>query len=100
VSAVYAVVLVIGILVLIAWIVAHSLAVSTGRQDRDPELRFGIPGRRVVAALVGFGMAGMSATYAAIEISAPVVVLLALAGAAATAWWAGVIDVGEPEEQD
>jgi hypothetical protein len=100
VSAVYAVVLVIGILALIGWIVAHSLAVSTGRQDRDPEERFGVPGRRVVAALVGFGMAGMSGTYAAIEISTPVVIVLALAGAVAAAWWAGAIDVGGPEEQD
>jgi hypothetical protein len=93
VSTVYAVVLVIGILALIAWIVAHSWADSVDRPERDPEHRFGMTGRRVVAAMVGFGMAGMSAEYAAREITAPFVVLLAVLGAIAAAWWAGVIGV-------
>lgn len=88
-TTVFAVVLVIGILALIGWMVAHSLAVSQERPDRDPEERFGTRGRRVVAGLVGFGMAGMSADFAAIDLSAPVVVILAVLGAAAAAWWAG-----------
>lgn len=92
-STAYAVVLVVGVLSLIGWVVAHSWAVSAERSDRDPEERFGVRGRRVVAALVGFGMAGMSAEYAARDISPPLVFGLALAGAVVAAWWAGVIGV-------
>lgn len=94
-STVYAVVLVIGILALIAWVVAHAWADNATRPDRDPEHRLGIRGRRLVAGLVGFGMAGMSAEYAAREISPRLVALLAVAGAVAAAWWAGSIDVEE-----
>jgi hypothetical protein len=100
VIAVYSVVLVVGILALIAWIVAHSLAASSGATNRDPEERFGVRGRRLVAALVGFGMAGMSAAYAATDISDPLVILLALAGALVAAWWAGLVDVTGTDRQD
>ncbi len=88
-TTVFAVALVIGILALIGWMVAHSLATSQDRPDRDPEERFGVAGRRVVAGLVGFGMAGMSADFAALDLSAPVVAGLAVLGAAVAAWWAG-----------
>ncbi len=87
--AVYAVVLVVGFLGLIAWMVAHSLAESTERPDRDPERRFGVKGRRLTAGTVGFGIAGMSAEFAVIDIPAPLVALAAVAGAAVAAWWAG-----------
>jgi hypothetical protein len=87
--AVYAVVLSVGILALIAWIFARSAAVPAGRPSLDPEARWGVTGRRVVAALVGFGMAGMSAEYSPRGIPWPLALVLALAGAAAAAWYAG-----------
>lgn len=93
--AVYAIVLVVGFLALIGWMVAHSLAESTERPDRDPERRFGARGRRLTAALVGFGMAGMSAEFAAIDIPAPLVAVAAVTGAAAAAWWAGAMGGAE-----
>ena len=89
--AVYAVVLSVGVLGLIAWIFARSSAVPAGREDLDPERRWGLAGRRVVAAPVGFGIAGMSAEYSPLGIPWPVALVLALAGAAAAAWYAGWI---------
>lgn len=88
-TAVYAVATTVGALVLIGWMIAHGLAAAAGRADRDPEERFGIGGRRVVAAVVGFGIAGMSAEFASIDIPAPGVFGLAAVGAAGAAAWAG-----------
>lgn len=89
--AVYAIVLVLGILSLIGWMVAHSLARSTERPERDPEQRLGANGRRVVGGMMGFGLAGMSAEFGSIELTTPVVAIFALAGAAAGAWWSGAM---------
>lgn len=89
--AIYAVVLVVGILSLIGWMIAHSLARSTDHPERDPEERLGANGRRVVGGMMGFGLAGMSAEFGSIELSAPVVAVLALAGAVAGAWWSGAM---------
>ena len=89
--AVYAVVLVVGFLSLVGWMVAHSLAQSTERPERDPEERLGANGRRVVGGMMGFGLAGMSAEFGSIELSAPVVALLAVAGGIAGAWWSGAM---------
>lgn len=86
---VYAIVLVVGIVALIAWIFVRSYAVNTDRTSFDPEHRFGISGRRGVAGLVGFGMAGMSAEFSPLDISWPVALILAVTGSAAAAWYAG-----------
>ncbi len=86
---IYAVVLIAGIVALIAWIFVRSYAVNTERTSFDPEHRLGIPGRRVVAGMVGFGMAGMSAEFSPLDLSWPVALLLATAGSAAAAWYAG-----------
>lgn len=96
---VYAISLVAGAVALIAWIFARSYAVNVGRTDIDPEVRLCVAGRRVVAGLVGFGMAGMSAEFSPLDIPTAVAVGLALAGAAAAVWWAGWMtgDGGEPE---
>jgi len=88
VTAVYAIVLIVGILSLIAWMVAHALAEGT---RRDPELRFGTRGRASVGGMVGFGMAGMSAEFAAIDIGPALVGVLAVAGAVGGGWWAAVM---------
>ena len=86
---VYAVVLVVGVVALIAWIFATVLAGNVDRPRLDPENRFGIAGRRVVAAAVGFGMAGMSAEYSPLGIAWPLALALAVGGAAAAAWYSG-----------
>lgn len=94
---VYAVVLVVGIVVLIAWIFLTVLAGNLERPRLDPEHRFGVPGRRVVAAAVGFGMAGMSAEYSPLGIEWPLALVLAIAGGVAATWYAGRVGL-EPEE--
>jgi hypothetical protein len=80
--AVYAIALLVGFLMLLAWIV--GVAVGTwvdGWEFADPERRFGAAGRSVVAGTVGFGMAGMSASFGGWP--TPLALLGALAGAAA-----------------
>ena len=86
---VYAVVLVIGLIALVSWILAHSVYAGSERKRLDPEERFGIPGRRVVAGLVGFSMAGLSAAFSPRDISWPIALVLAVIGAAVLAWYAG-----------
>lgn len=79
---VYAIALFVGFLMLLAWIV--GVAVGTwveGWEFADPERRFGFVGRSIVAGLVGFGMAGMSASFGGWPPA--LAVLGALAGAAA-----------------
>lgn len=94
---VYAVVLVVGIVALIAWIFLTVLAGNVDRPGLDPEHRFGLRGRRVVAAAVGFGMAGMSAEYSPLGIGWPLALVLAVAGAVAASWYAGRVGL-EAEE--
>lgn len=61
----FAIPLVIGIVLLLLWIgVGAATAMVPEWRGWNPELRFGVLGRSVVAALFGFGMAGMSALYA------------------------------------
>ena len=76
---VYAVVLVLGVLALLAWLFLGLAASSVdGKQDWNPETRFGVTGRNVVAGLLGFGLGGMSATFAGW--AAAVAVVAALGG--------------------
>lgn len=92
---VYAIVLAIGVSALIAWIFAHAYATSNDKPERDPEATVGIRGRRVVAGLVGFGMAGMSAEFSPRDISWPIALVLALVGSGALMWYAGWVDLDE-----
>lgn len=86
---VYAVVLVVGLIALLAWVLAHAVFVGSERAGLDPETRFGIPGRRIVAGSIGFSMAGLSAEFSPRDISWPLALLLAAIGAAVLAWYAG-----------
>lgn len=62
---VYGFVLAAGFLMLLAWIVAAAIgAWVDGWEFADPERRYGSTGRSIVAGAFGFGMAGMSATFA------------------------------------
>lgn len=82
---VYAAALIAGIVLLLAWIAAAAVAAWVDGWDfADPEQRLGARGRFVVAGSIGFGMAGLSATYAGFH---PLVaVVAAVAGAAALVW--------------
>lgn len=92
---VYAVVLVVGIVALVAWIFMTVLAGNLQRPTVDPEARFGVPGRRLVAVAVGFGMAGMSAEYSPLDIGWPLALVLAVAGGGVAAWYAGRVGLEE-----
>ena len=63
--AIYAICTVLGVVALLAWI---TLGIAAGAGDDrrylDPELRFGERGRAAVAAVLGFGLGGMSASFA------------------------------------
>ena len=93
---VYAVGLVVGVVALFAWVIARAFAVNIERPSIDPEERFGVRGRRVVAAMVGFGMAGMSAEFSPLGIPWPLALALALLGAAAAVWYAGCAGRDDP----
>ncbi|MGD2051446.1 MAG: hypothetical protein PVI35_03125 [Acidimicrobiia bacterium] len=63
--AVSAVALVIGLLGLLGWVAAGTVGESVAGWSRlDPEARFGAAGRAVIAGLVGFGMGGLSSSFA------------------------------------
>lgn len=84
---VYAVVLVVGVLGLIVLVIGGLLAASLDRPDLDPVERLGIWARPVIAAALGFGMGGMSAEFAPIDISWPLALLIAVVAALASIGW-------------
>ena len=64
-TALYGIPLLIGFLFMVGWISATAVAATVaGWENVDPERRFGQSGRFVLAALIGFGMAGISTLYA------------------------------------
>lgn len=61
----FAVPLAVGLVLLLTWIGATAAAASVdGWGDYDPEARVGATGRYVLAFMIGFGMAGISALFA------------------------------------
>ena len=62
-TAVYAIATVGGLAGLIAWSLARGIRAEGEAAHFDPESRFGVTGRAVVAGMTGFGMAGMSSTF-------------------------------------
>lgn len=95
---VYAIVLIVGLLALIAWILIHAVASTPGSRLPDPETRFGVPGRRLVAGLVGFSMAGLSAEFSPRDIGWPLALLLAILGGGVLAWYAGRPELARTDE--
>jgi hypothetical protein len=95
---VYAIALSLGVILLIAWIFSVYLAGNVEAWSRiSPEERYGRRGRQVVAGLVGFGMAGMSAEFSPRDLSWPICLVLALLGAAVAAWYSVWIDRPRPK---
>ncbi|NIA25151.1 MAG: hypothetical protein GWP04_06230 [Gammaproteobacteria bacterium] len=84
--AAYGVALVAGLTTLIAWVIAVAVS-RTGAGN--PEQRFGLRGRRVVGALIAFGMGGLSAAYGGWPAWAAIVAAVAAAGAAI--WYVGTV---------
>ncbi len=84
--AIYAICTILGVVALVGW-VALGMAASAGEaKDRlDPEIRFGERGRMVVAAVLGFGFAGMSASFAGWNSGVTMVAALAGGGIAVLA---------------
>ena len=78
-----------GTIMLLAWIIAVGVAGSVeGGSKVDPDKRFGLTGRRVVAGVFGFGMAGLSAAYTGWPMA--VATLAAAAGAVVAGAVAGL----------
>lgn len=85
-SSLYALATAVGVLALLTWIGLTVFAATVdGQHERDPERRYGVKGRLVVAGVFGFGMAGLSASFAGWPWPA------ALAGALAGALGAGLV---------
>lgn len=83
--AVYAVCTVLGVIGIIGWItLGMASSAWEGKSHLDPEERFGSAGQFVVAGVAGFGLAGMSASFAGWNAG------LALVGAVAGAAFAVV----------
>ena len=79
-TAVYAIATVLGLVGIVGWVLARGS--TDGSSPRfDPEARFGPAGRAIVAATTGFGLAGMSSTFAGW--SPGVAVIAAIVGAIA-----------------
>lgn len=86
--AVYGIALAVGAVGLLVWLAGVALSSNVAGWDRyDPDRRLGTGGRRVVAAVFGFGMAGLSASYAGWPTA--LAALAAATGATAAAVWAG-----------
>jgi len=84
-TAVYGVAVVVGLLALLLWAGFGVAATAVdGWQGIDPETRFGARGRGLVAAVTGFGMGGMSATFA--DWGAGLAVAAAIGGAVGMAF--------------
>lgn len=80
-TVLYGVVLMIGLVLLTAWIVAAAVgSMVDGWGHVNPEQRWGATGRSVVAGFVGFGMAGISMLYTTLPDALSI--LAAVAGAA------------------
>lgn len=91
--AVYAIALAVGVLALLVWIALRGVAANVPAwENSDPEQRFGMGGRRVVAGLVGFGLAGLSAEFSPRDLTWPLALALALLGAGAAVWYTGWAD--------
>lgn len=85
---VYSIALALGVIGLIVVILGGAFAENVDREEKDPGRRIGSGGRAAIGALVGFGMAGLSAEFSTLDFSWQVALLIAVVGATAGALWA------------
>ncbi len=91
----YSVVLFAGVFAVGGWLVAGTLAANPDSRVRDPAVRFGSRGRDVANALLGFGLGGMSSSYAGWPVVPTVVA--AIGGAAFLVASTRLIGTDQPE---
>jgi hypothetical protein len=84
---VYAVALAVGALALVYWLFSATLAENAGRAEWDPVTRFGNRGKIAIGAFVGFGMGGLSAEFAPIDLEWPVALAIAVVAAMLSMFW-------------
>ena len=84
----YSIALALGVIGLIVVILGGAMAENVNREESDPGRRIGSGGRAAIGALVGFGMAGLSAEFSTLDLSWQIALLIAVVGAAAGALWA------------
>ena len=80
---VYGIAVVVGSLALVAWLVADAFADAPDDRRRGPSERYGGSGQSIVAAVLGFGLGGMSASFAGWHVA--LALTAALAGGVALA---------------
>ena len=83
----YSIALALGVLGLLVVILGGTFAENVGRPERDPGRLIG-GGRALIGALVGFGMAGLSAEFSTFDLTWQTALLVAIVGAGAGAGWA------------
>jgi len=84
---VYAIALALGVVALILWLFSATLAENTGRVSWDPATRLGVGGKSAVGAMIGFGMGGLSAEFAPIDLAWPAALGIAGVAALLSAYW-------------
>ncbi|HEX9848833.1 MAG TPA: hypothetical protein VGB33_10500 [Acidimicrobiia bacterium] len=84
---VYAITLVLGTLGLLVFILGGTLAENLGRPEKDPGERYGLAGKAVVGAVVGFGMGGLSAEFSPLDFGWPTSLMIAVAAAGLSILW-------------
>ena len=82
-TPIYAIATLVGVGGLIAWALLRGIRADGSYARFDPEARFGERGRMTVAGVTGFGLAGMSSTFAGW--STVLTVIAAVGGAALVA---------------
>lgn len=91
----YAIAVFLGFVGVAGWVLAGTLASNPDSTVQDPMARFGERLRTVVTATLGFGLGGMSASYAGWPGLAAIAA--ALGGAALLVISIRLIEAGEPE---
>jgi hypothetical protein len=97
---VYSISLAVGLIGLVIVIVGGALAENLGRTGSDPGRVIGVVGRTVIGALVGFGMAGLSAELSTLDLGWQTALVVAAIGGVAGAFWARYASRGGESESD
>ena len=82
---VYSIALVLGIIGLIALILGTAATGEASGEEKRPWERPGMP--RLVGALIGFGMGGMSAEFSPLDLSWPAALAIAVGAAVLASLW-------------
>ena len=94
---VYSISLAVGLVGLVVVILGGAVAENLGRIESDPGRVIGVRGRSLIGALVGFGMAGLSAELSTLDLGWQTAILVAALGGLAGAVWAWYASRGESE---